>query len=471
MFSGLPKFSQKFAVVASSSALLASLWGCAQRDATTEPVTEPTNGSALVKPSSTKSFGHRTPPLQFPTAKIEAKELSLPLHLKATIEPDFGKEVDVSSRIAGRVKKVMVKPGQFVAAKETTVIIDSKDVSELQAELVEAESKLKMSKAHQQREGMIYEEQMQRPKALLDAEAEDKEAKVKRDLAESDFKRVQELFREKITSEKDYNAGKAALAHAQAVYEQAAGDLAREQSLYKNVPLMQHDVQLAKAEVDRAKQHLDTIVQRLEFLGMTPEMVHQTLLTGRLTGEVRIAAPVAGVVSRQEVEAGEHVQPDKPILTITDLSTVIVRADLPETHLSRVKLGSKVIIRVPSYRSQQFLGAINFISDQVNPQTHTVAIRAQLDNADRKLKKDMSAEIDLEAQPARLLICPKKAISERREQAQVFVKTADGGFEERNVTIGGETKDAVEIVSGLEEGDEVAIDGLKQIRAELAHHT
>ena len=99
-----------------------------------------------------------------------------------------------------------------------------------------------------------------------------------------------------------------------------------------------------------------------------------------------------------------------------------------------------------------------------------MAIRAQLDNADRKLKKDMSAEIDLEAQPARVLICPKKAISERKEQAQVFVKTGDGGFEERNVTIGGETEDAVEIVSGLEEGDEVAIDGLKQIRAELAHH-
>jgi RND family efflux transporter MFP subunit len=231
---------------------------------------------------------------------------------------------------------------------------------------------------------------------------------------------------------------------------------------------MQHDFQLAKAEVERAKQHLDTIVQRLEFLGMSSEMVKQTLSTGRLTGEVRIHAPVSGVVSRQEVEAGEHVQPDKPILTITDLSTVIVRADLPEAHLSRVKLGSKVVIHVPSYRSQHFMGAINFISDQVNPQTHTVAIRAQLANSDRKLKKDMSAEIDLEAQPARVLTCPKSAISERKEQAEVFVKTDDGGFEERNVTIGGETNDAVEIVSGLNEGDEVAIDGLKQIRAELS---
>jgi RND family efflux transporter MFP subunit len=466
MFSGLSTFSKKFAVAASLSALLPGLWGCAQRETTTEAP----NGTTQVKPSLIRPLGHRTAPLQFPTAKIQAEELSLPLHLKATIEPDFGKEVDVSSRIAGRVKKILVKPGQTVSAKETMVIIDSKDVSELQAELVEAESKLKMFKAHHQREVMIYEEQMERPKALLDAEAQHKEAKVKRDLAESDFQRVQELFKEKITSEKEYNAGKAALAHAQAVYDQAAGDLAREQSLYKNVPLMQHDVQLAKAEVERAKQHLDTIIQRLEFLGMSADMVHQTLISGRLTGEVRIAAPVSGVVSRQEVEAGEHVQPDKPILTITDLSTVIVRADLPETHLSRVKLGSKVVIRVPSYRSQQFMGAINFISDQVNPQTHTVAIRAQLDNADRKLKKDMSAEIDLEAQPARVLICPKKAISERKEQAQVFVKTGDGGFEERNVTIGGETEDAVEIVSGLEEGDEVAIDGLKQIRAELAHH-
>ena len=402
-------------------------------------------------------IAHSSAPPVYKTVTISSKELALPLHLAGLIEPDFGKEVDVTSRIAGRVQKVLVRPGDNVVKHSVMAMVDSKDVSELQAELIEAGSKLKIARAHQERERMIYEEQIERPKALIDARTSFREEKAKRDLAEAEFKRVEDLYREKISSGRDFGAAKAALARSQAAYEQAVADLEREKHLYENRALMQHDFQVAKAESARARQHHDTLKQRLEFLGMTQSTIQQVEESGKLSGEVAITAPIAGVVTRQEAEAGEVVHPDKPMFTITDLSTVIVRADVPELAVSRVKLGSKVKIKVLSYPNEEFVGNINFISEHVNPVTHTLSIRAQLSNTSRRFKKDMSAEIDLEAQMAHVLICPKEALIEKQGKDQVLVKTRQGTFEEHDVFVGGFADDSAEILTGIEEGDEVAI--------------
>lgn len=393
----------------------------------------------------------------YKTATITTKELALPLHLAGIIEPDFGKEVDVTSRIAGRVQKVFVRQGDNIARQSVMAILDSKDVTELQAELIEADSKLKIAQAHQERERMIYQEQVERPKALIDAQTSYKEERAKRDLAETEFNRVRDLYREKISSGRDFNAAKASLASAQAAFEQAEIDVEREKHLYENRALMQHDYQVAKAETSRAKQHHNTLIQRLEFLGMTQGMVEKVEKSGQLNGEISIFAPVSGVVTRQESEAGEVVQPDKPMFTITDLSSVNVKAELPELAVSRVKLGLKVKIKVLSYPNETFIGNVDYISEHVNPSTHTIAIRAKLDNLNHKFKKDMSAEIDLEAQMAHVLICPKDALIEKQGKDQVLVKTRQGTFEEHEVFVGGFAGDTAEILTGIEEGDEVAI--------------
>lgn len=412
---------------------------------------------------------HDTPPAPVPpvykTVTISSKELALPLHLAGLVEPDFGKEVDVTSRIAGRVQKVLVRPGDNVVKHSVMAIIDSKDVTELQAELIEADSKLKIAKAHQERERMIYEEQVERPKGLIDAQTSFKEERAKRDLAETEFKRVEDLYREKISSGRDFNAAKSALARAQASYEQSVADLERERHLYENRALMQHDFQVAKAESARAKQHHNTLMQRLEFLGMTQGMLEQMEKSGKLSGEISITAPVAGVVTRQEAEAGEVVHSDKPMFTITDLSSVVVRADVPELAVSRVKLGSKVKIKVLSYPDETFIGNVNFISEHVNPNTHTVSISAQLNNISRRFKKDMSAEIDLEAQMAHVLICPKEAVIEKQGKDQVLVQTRQGTFEAHDVFVGGFAGDSAEILTGIEEGDEVAVGDGKPLTA------
>jgi len=444
------------------SALPVVLSGCLQHNTSPSATLPP--GSSATTPGINGSSNTRPSPAAkkiIPTWQIHLEELALPLEITGRIEPDFNKEVDITSHVSGRVQKVSVQLGDAVSKGRLLCIIESKDVSDLEAELVEAQSKLSIAEAREKRESIVFDEQVQRPKALIQAQTEFKEASTKLELAESEFKRLDSLHKEKIASGKDFLVAKSSLANAQALYEQAVSDLQREKDLYKNQALMSNDLHVAKAETQREQQHLNTLKQRLEIMGMTKEGINHTLKTGKLSGELSIEAPTSGIITHQDLSAGELVHPNKPMFTITDLSTVVLSADLPETHLDRVKLGMAVGIRILSHAGSPRSGRVSFIGEHVSPETNTVAIKVRLDNSDHRLKKDMSAKIDLEPQTARVLMCPQAAILERRGQTSVFVRNIQGEFEQRAVSVGASRGDQSEIFSGLKDGDVVAVGNLQ----------
>lgn len=407
--------------------------------------------------------------IDFQTETVTKRNVVVPLHLTGRIEPDYGCEVDVSARIAGRISEIRVKPGEMVAKGTLLAMVDSPQVTDLQGELVEAKNKLGIAEAHAERERQIYEEHLERPKGLLDARALMQNTRVQAELAELEYQRLEGLYREKIAATKDYLAAKAALAKAKVDFEQSSTALAREEQLYKNRALMKRDYQLALAEEARLKQHLNTIVKRLDFLGADHRMTTEVLATGNINGLVRIVAPISGILSKYDCGVGELVQPDKSMFKITDLKTVQASADLPEIDLQRVKLGNVVKISVPSYADQKFEGQISFISDNVNPLTRTVPIRARLSNISGKLKTNMYAEIDLEGAARPFLACPKAAIQERDGRKVVFLKRPEG-FEERSVKLGVVGEDYIEIENGLTDGDVVATQGSLMLKTELSYH-
>lgn len=399
---------------------------------------------------------------------IELRRLAVSLHVTGQIKPDVGREVNVNTRFSGRVTEVKVVPGQYVHPGEILAAVDSQQISELQAELIEAKSKVYVAEAHEERERQVYEEQVQRPKSLIQARTHFDETKVHLELSESEYYRQEGLYKEKISSGKDYLIAKANFAKARAAFTQAEVDLQREQRLYANKALMKRDYQLAQAETARARQHLNTLQQRLQFLGMAPHMVLTVLNTGRIVAEVPIISPAAGVVTHQSVAVGEIISPDKHAFTITDLSQVVVAADLPEVDVSRVKLGSPVQVKIASYPTEHFGGLISYISEHVNPETRTVAIRARLDNSKRLLKSNMFAEIDIEGKPSLMLACPKSAIQERDGRKVVYVLDP-AGYEERPIETASETELYYEVANGLKEGERVATQGSLMLKTELTY--
>jgi cobalt-zinc-cadmium efflux system membrane fusion protein len=398
------------------------------------------------------------------TEEIIERDLTLPLHLTGHVEADTGGDVDVSARIAGRLKEIVVKPGEKVKKGQLLAMIDSREVAELEGEMLEAKSKLDIAQAHAERERQVYEEQIARPKALLDARAKVAHAKVKLDLAQGEFHRVEDLYKEKIAAGKDFIAAKAVLTEAKLEMDQDQTALLREEHLYDNRVLMKKDYQLAMAEVTREKQHLSTIIKRLEFIGADRKLTSQVLKSGDMNGLARIDAPMDGIVNHYQFVAGEMVHPDNSILKLTNLQTVQVLADLPEVDLQRVKIGDRVKIKVSSYPDTIFNGTISLIYQHVHLETHSLPIQARLANLDGRLKPNMSAEIDLDSTIGRCLACPKAAVHEHQGHKIVYVQKP-GGFEERPVKLGEATAHYEEVLEGLKAGEIVATHGSRMLRA------
>lgn len=398
--------------------------------------------------------------------EVKKRPVAVPLHLTGRIEPDVHKEVDVRTRIAGRISDILIAPGEMVKSGQILAYVDSREISDIQSELLEARSKLKIAELHQEREKQIYDELLRRPTTLIKARANFDEAKVQMELYDTEFKRIKGLYEEKIAAAKDFVAAKAKLAQAKTKFKEAEVILEREEHLYKNRAMLKRDYQLAIAESERLKNHVKTLIQRLTFLGCDQPMIDRVMSTSKIEGQIRLVAPIKGVVTYRDVAKGEVVEPSNILFTISDMSTVLLRVDLPEVDLPRVQLGDRVKIRIASYPGEVFEGTISYISVLVNETTRTVATRAKLDNSNGRLKKFMFAEIDLEGAPRQVLACPKDAIQENSGESLAFVKTPEG-FEERRVKIGMQGDDYVEVISGLKSGEQVATQGSLMLKNEI----
>ena len=125
-------------------------------------------------------------------------------------------------------------------------------------------------------------------------------------------------------------------------------------------------------------------------------------------------------------------------------------------------------LRVSAYPGETFAGRITFVADMVNPKTRRVTVRCQVPNPGQRLKPEMYASITLSAgEPREVLAVPAGAIQEIEGRPLVFVKTARGSFEKREVAVGSEAGGWVEVRSGVKAGEEVATTGSFLLKSEL----
>lgn len=408
-----------------------------------------------------KSFGLQTD-------VVKTREVTIPLLLTGRIEPDLQKEVDVGTRVAGRITKIFVDPGTNVKKGQMLALIDSREITEIQTDLIEAEASLRIAEIAEERERHVYEEQLQRPTTLIEARAVFNQQKVVLELSESEFQRMQGLVKDKIVATKDFLASKAGLATAKVNYEKAKATLEREEKLYKNRAMLKRDYHIAQAEADRARNAVLSFKQRLAFLGCDKPMIDRVVKNKQIDGTIEVTSPIHGVVNYHDIAVGELVRPEIALFSVSDTSTVLLQVDLPEADLRAVKRGQQVQIRVPSYPAKVFTGTINYIGVKVNQTTRTVPIKARLDNKEGILRNNMFADIQLEGEEQTVLSCPKDSLQEHGDEKVVFVKHKDG-FEERRVRIGFQGEKYVQVLSGLQDGDVVATQGSLMLKTEISY--
>lgn len=250
----------------------------------------------------------------------------------------------------------------------------------------------------------------------------------------------------------------ARLGETKATLTKAEADLSRVKDLYTGRAIAQKEVvsaeasfAQAKSAVEQAKAAQDESLRRLEILGVKP---------GETNPTIQVRAPLAGKVLDLSVASGEYRNDTSaPLMTIADLSSVFMAADVPESQIRLVTRGETVKITLSAYPDEVFTGTVARIADVVDPQTRTIKVRAALSNAQGRLRPDMFGEIRHEETFRMVPVIPSSAIVQSDKRSIVYREKSVGVYEPVTITFGKQEGDRVPVLSGLAAGDRIVIDG------------
>ncbi len=225
---------------------------------------------------------------------------------------------------------------------------------------------------------------------------------------------------------------------------------------------------------DTFQSLIDSARQRLKLWGVSDADIKQIEQTRKPQLTLTIYSPMTGVVIEKNVKEGEYIKEGFAMYKIANLSKVWMLSDIYEYELPYVKLGQIVDVTSVSFPGRIFSGKISFIDQVVNPQTRSLKVRVEINNSDLQLKPGMYVSSTLVSQYAKRLVVPKSALLDTGYKKVVFIRltnTDQGGiYSPRLVETGISDDDVVEILSGLNPGDEVVTSGafLLDSHAELS---
>jgi len=200
--------------------------------------------------------------------------------------------------------------------------------------------------------------------------------------------------------------------------------------------------------------------ERLRALGLDDAVAERLARSGRASGRVPFHAPISGVVTELAVREGAMVSPDMMALAITELGSLWVIAEVPESQAAWVKAGTAAEIRLPSLPGEIFAGRVEYVYPELSMETRTLRARIVLGEAGTGLRPNMLANVVLvgeAGEPA--VMIPRSALIRGGREDRVVVALGDGRFAPRRVTAGAESGDRVAIRAGLAAGEQVVVAG------------
>jgi RND family efflux transporter MFP subunit len=235
--------------------------------------------------------------------------------------------------------------------------------------------------------------------------------------------------------------------------------------------------QVKDSAIADAREYADRLVeagrQRLRLWDLTAEDIARLEKTREAPETVTFRSPVSGVVVEKLAVRGMHIVPGQTLYKVADLSVVWVEADVYEQEMALANVGQRAVVTLDAYPGASFEGRAIYVYPFVEENTRTAKVRFQFSNASGRLKPGMYANVELQGSSGMSLSVPANAVLDSGTEQVVFVARGEGRFTPRTVKVGRSFGDRIEIVDGLEEGEQVAIgatfflDSESQLRAGL----
>jgi cobalt-zinc-cadmium efflux system membrane fusion protein len=331
---------------------------------------------------------------------VKAKTFRAEYVTEGKVAVDEDRSTPVFSPYAGRVTKLLAKPGESLKQGQPLFTIEAADTVQAQNDFIAAMTS-------------------------------QNKAKSAVDLADIQFKRAKDLYEGHAIPLKDYQQAEATQVQAQ------------------------NDMRSSATALEAARN-------KLRILGFTDESIKAFLDKGSINPEITIYSPIAGTVVQRKIGPGQYVNSgaSDPVFVIGDLSTVWLTAFVRESDAASVCIGQDITVNVMALPGRPLTAKINYVATAIDPNTRRLLVRATIDNKDGLLKPEMFANVTIysagdRAAPA----VPKQALIYEGDQVRIWIAREDKSVELRHIKIGLINGNLAEVTSNLKPGEQIITKG------------
>ena len=209
--------------------------------------------------------------------------------------------------------------------------------------------------------------------------------------------------------------------------------------------------------------------ERLAALGISRSQIKTLEKNRKVKQRISIYAPQDGVVSDLPVREGMFVKPAQKVMTLGDLSSVWLLAEVFERQSQWVEDGQSAEVSLSYIPGKVWQGEVEYIYPSLDPKTRTLKVRLRFDNPGEQLKPNMYANVKIfGGAKENTIVIPLEGLIRTGREQRVILALGEGKFQARNVKAGIESGNYVEILQGLNENDEIVISGQFLIDSEAS---
>ncbi len=211
------------------------------------------------------------------------------------------------------------------------------------------------------------------------------------------------------------------------------------------------------------KQLSESSLTRLKNWDISDEQIAKLRQGGESHRTLTLRSPANGIVMEKKAVQGMRFMPGDALFQIADLGSVWVVADIFEQDLGQVRVGQIAAVKIDAWPEKAFSARVAYIYPTVNAQTRTTSIRLELANPNGLLKPAMFASIELAADKAgnasqsKVVTVPTSAVIFGGTRNIVLVQLGEGRFAPREIKLGRQGDNHVEVLSGIAEGEQVVV--------------
>jgi Cu(I)/Ag(I) efflux system membrane fusion protein len=209
--------------------------------------------------------------------------------------------------------------------------------------------------------------------------------------------------------------------------------------------------------------------ERLSALGISSSQIRALEKNKKVRQRISIYAPQDGVVSVLPVREGMFVKPSQKVMTLGDLSSVWLLAEVFERQSQWVEVGQDAEVKLSYIPGKSWNGKVEYIYPSLDPKTRTLKVRLRFENPGERLKPNMYANVKIfGGAKENTIVIPLEGLIRSGREERVILALGDGRFEARNVRAGIESGNYVEILQGVQEGDDIVTSGQFLIDSEAS---